>query len=111
MTLLDTLKSPIGVGFYHPNKKEKSLMADLQSCLSKEAGFKKITQDMMTPPLIIDTFYERPSYPEWSIGLASVLICLIFIGIVIELYRHLKNKKKHNGEAVTGEMTIKNDIL
>ena len=48
---------------------------------------------MLTPPLIIDTFYERPSYAEWNIALTTVFFGLIFIGLAIELYRYLLSRK------------------
>ena len=107
MTLLDNLKSPIGLGFYHPNQKEMSFMNELQSCLSKEVGFKKITEDMLTPPLIIDTFYERSSYAEWNIALTSVLFGFIFIGLAIELYKYLISRKRKHEKAITSDESVK----
>ena len=99
MTLFDDLKSPVGIGFYHPNQKEAEFMAELQSCLSKESGFKKITQDMLTPPLIIDTFYERSSYFEWNVWLTSVFFGLIFIGLGIEMYKYVVSRRKKQTKA------------
>ena len=82
-------------------------MSELQSCLSKEVGFEKITEDMLTPPLIIDTFYERSSYAEWNIALTSVLFGFIFIGLAIELYKYLMSRKRKHEKAITSDESVK----
>ena len=112
VTLFDDLRSKVGVGFYHPNQKEVAFMADLQGCLSKELGFKQITQEMLTPPLIIDTFHERPFYLEWVIGLTSVFFGLVFIGCIIELHNYLcarRRRKRKAAQTVENQQTIQMD--
>merc|ERR1719494_1525665 len=84
--------------FYHPDQKEEVFMNELRACLSKELSFKQITQAMMTPPLVIDTFYEKSSYAEWNIALTSVFLGLVLVGVLVELYKHVKIKKKKASE-------------
>ena len=91
---MEDSKPQVGIGLYHPNDEETAFMQELQHCLSKEVDFKKITQEMLTPPLIIDSFHERPFYPEWTVALSSILITMILLGCLIEGYGFLKNKKE-----------------
>ena len=89
VNLYEDSNSHVGIGFYHPNEKEKLVMEELMECFAKEPGFKQITQEMQTPPLAIDTFHERPFYSEWVIGLSSVFFFFILIGCAIEIYKYI----------------------
>ena len=103
VSLIDGRKAKVGIGFYHPNQKEEVFMNELRACLSKELSFKQITQAMMTPPLVIDTFYEKSSYAEWNIALTSVFLGLVLVGVLIELYKHVKIKKQKASETISGD--------
>ena len=83
-------------------------MTELRECLSKELSFKQITQEMLTPPMIIDTFYERSFYYEWVIGLSCVFFGLVCIGLVMEIYRYLVARKSQIRERLPTIRSLKN---
>ena len=69
-------------------------MTELQECLSKGSTFKEITQEMIVPPLNINTFHERPFYSEWLLGLSSALGIMLLLGCAIEISKYCLAKKR-----------------
>ena len=94
VSLLEDSKPQVGIGLYHSTNEEVAFMAELQHCISKEVDFKKITQEMLTPPLVIDSFYERSFYSEWTMALSAILVVMVLLGCWIEGYGFLKNKRE-----------------
>ena len=86
-------------------------MKELQKCFTEEQIYKEMTMEMLTPPLLINTFHERPFYSEWVISLSLIFCSVIVIGIIIEVYRYLTVKERRKSSATDIERYTDNSMV